>query len=150
MKKFLSFALFACFAGSLFPAYSADTVQPQSLSGLGVYRDVTSTAYSTNTHYTQGASFLFTNMVAYSTAYSTNPTIQQLDSVTVQVAMSTSSSTTGTWVNGSVQVATSGTWCATITTLPSASAVYWQLRLTDAATNTYYYQQQVLYADPHL
>ena len=132
-------------------APAADAVQPQTLDGVKLYRDVTSIAYSTNTHFTQGASLLMTNMVCYSTAdLGSNSVIQGLSTVTVEVATSTSSSSTGTWAEAAVQVASNGTWYLTLTNVPSASAVYWQTRLTDENTNTYYYQQQILYADPHL
>ena len=128
-----------------------DPVQPQTLDGVALYRDVTSINYSTNIHFTQGATILMTNMVCYSTAnLDTNSVIQGLDVVTVEVATSVSSTSTGTWSSATVQVASNGTWCATIDALPTASTVYWQCRLTDSGTNTYYYQQQMLYADPHL
>jgi FtsP/CotA-like multicopper oxidase with cupredoxin domain len=128
-----------------------DYVQPQTLSGIALYRDVTGIAYSTNIHFVQGASLLMTNMVCYSTAnLGTNRVIQGLDEVRGEVATSVSSTTTGTWHTAAVQVASNGTWHLTLDAIPTASTVYWQCRLTDSVTNTYYYQQQILYADPHL
>ena len=128
-----------------------DYVQPQSLSAVSVYRDASSIAYTTNTYYTQGASLLMTNMIAYSTAdLGTNSVVQGLSNVTVEVATSLSSSSTGTWVTATVLDAEAGTWTVTIPSLPAASAVYWQLRLTDSATNIYYYEKQILRANPHL
>jgi hypothetical protein len=152
MKKLLLFAAFACFA-VLFSSSvrAADTVVPQALDGGKLYRLTTSIEFSTNAYYAQGASFQFTNMTCYSSGYSTNPTVQGLDGVSVDVAWATSSSATGsTWYAGTVQVATSGTWCCTLTNMPASSSVYWQCRLTDAATNVYYYQQQMLRTNPHL
>lgn len=151
MKKILALtAVLAVAAGLLF-ANPDDPVQPQTLDGVNLYRDVTSIGYSTNIHFTQGASLLMTNMVCYSTAnLGTNSVVQGLDVVTVEVATSVSSSTTGTWSEASVQDITNGTWTINLTTLPTASTVYWQCRITDSGTNTYYYQTQMLYADPHL
>lgn len=132
------------------PARAADAVQPQSLSAVNLYRDVTTIDYSSAVHFTQGAPLLFTNMVCWSTASGTNAVKQGLDSVTVQVALSTSSTTTGTWQSATVQVASNGTWSATTTNLPAVSVVYWQCKITDVNTNVYYYQQQMIHADPHL
>ena len=130
---------------------AADSVVPQSLDGAKLYRDATSVEFSTNAIYAQGASFLFTNMVCYSTAYSTNPTIQKLSGVTVELTWATSSSSTGNvWKAGTVQNASAGTWCCSMTNMPASSAVYWQCRITDASTNVYYYQQQMLRSNAHL
>ena len=49
-------------------ALADDTVAPQTLSGVALYRDVVTINYSTNVHYTQGASLRMTNMQCYSTA----------------------------------------------------------------------------------
>lgn len=132
------------------PARAADAVQPQTLSAVNLYRDVTAIDYSSAVHFTQGAPLLFSNMVCWSTASGTNAVKQGLDSVTVQVALSTSSTTTGAWQTATVQVASNGTWYATTTNLPAVSVVYWQCKITDVNTNVYYYQQQMIHADPHL
>jgi hypothetical protein len=150
-KSFPLFLLLLCAMLSAPCVYSADAVQPQTLSNLKLYRDVTSINYSTNVHYTQGATLLMTNMQCYSSAdLGVSSTVQGLSTVTVEVATSTSSSTTGTWINATVLLATNGTYCVTIPSLPAYSTVYWQCRLTDVNTNIFYYQTQMLYADPHL
>ena len=153
MKKFkISILSALCAVLCAFPSSAADAVQPQTLDGVKLYRDVTSIDYSTNTHYTQGASLLMSNMVCYSSADLgvSNSVIQGLSTVTVAVAYSTASTTTGAWNTATVQIATNGTWYINLTNIPSASVIYWQCRLTDLATNVYYYQQQMLHADPHL
>lgn len=128
-----------------------DVVLPQALADVALYRDVTGINFTTNIHYTRGASMLMTNMTCYATAdLGTNSVLQALTGVTVAVASSTSSSATGTWSEATVQVAANGTWWIIIPALPESSAVYWQCRLTDSYTNTYYYQMQMLHADPHL
>lgn len=152
MKKYISMVTAAVLMCALIVlANPDDPVQPQTLDGVELYRDVTSIAYSTNVHYTQGATLLMTNMVCYSTAdLGTNSVIQGLDAVTVEVATSTSSTTTGSWTSATVQNITNGTWWVIVDAIPSASTIYWQCRITDSVTNVYYYQQQMLIADPHL
>jgi hypothetical protein len=126
-----------------------NAVQPQVLIDIPLYRDVTSISYSTNLYYTQGASILFSNITCYSTG--TNSQVRQgLSNVTVEVAMSTASGTTGTWVTATAVNAATGTFKVTYPALPSASTVYWQTRLTDVNTNIYYYQMQMLYGTAHL
>lgn len=149
MKKLLSILSILFILSSAVRA--ADSVVPQALDGGKLYRLTTSTEFSTNAIFAQGSSFLFTNMVCYSTAYSTNPTVQGLDGVTVEVAWSAASTTTNaTWHAATVQVAESGTWCCAMTNMPASSTIYWQARLTDASTNVYYYQLQMLRANSHL
>lgn len=152
MKRLLTLAMVCMLVMVAARAARADDpVQPQTLNGVALYRDTTGYNYTTNTHYTRGASLLMTNMACYATAdLGSNSVIQPLTGVTVEVAMSTSYSATGTWYAATVQTATNGTWGVSLQEIPDASTVYWQTRLTDAATNVYYYQIQMLYADPHL
>lgn len=152
MKQLIAKILIAgALALPLIALADGDAVEPQKLDGLSLYRDVTSIDYSTNVYYTQGATFLFTNMVLYSTAdLGTNSVLQGLSNVTVEVAMSTSSSSTGTWETASVQVPTNGTWYCIYSDVPEVSNPYWQCRITDASTNVYYYQKQMLHASEHL
>ena len=92
-----------------------------------------------------------TNMTCFSsTDLGTNSIRQGLSNVAVAVATSISSTTTGTWSAAVVQVASNGTWWIALTNLPAANTIYWQCRLTDSLTNVYYYQQQIIIADPHL
>lgn len=150
MKKLALVILLSAIC-NLQSALSADSVVPQSLDGGKLYRLTSSIEFSTNAIYTQGSSFLFTNMICYSTAEATNATVQGLDGVTVDVAWSTASSTTNaTWYRATVQNAASGTWTCALTNMPASSTIYWQCRLTDASTNVYHYQLQMLRANSHL
>lgn len=145
MKKSLAAVAAVAILAAVWPAAAADAVEPQTLNGVSLVRDATTVAITTNIQYTQGASLLFTNIVCYSDAEGT--TTQGLDTVTVEVGVG--NSTTSTWTTATVTDTDDGTWCATVT-LPEFSSVYWQCRLTDAATNVYYYQQQILQAAEHL
>lgn len=127
-----------------------DAVEPQSLDGVELHRGGTEIVATTNTVFTREATILFTNITCYATAdLGTNSVLQGLSNVTVEVAMSTSSTSTGVWETASVQVASNGTWQATYT-MPDANPVYWQVRLTDASTNIYYYTVQKLDTQSHL
>ena len=129
----------------------ANPIQPQTLNSAKLYRDEVSITYVTNIHFTQSATLLVTNCTLYSSAdLGTNSTIQGLSNITVEVATSSSSTSTGTWSTATVQIATNGTWWIRLADIPAASTIYWQCRITDATTNVYYYQQKMLYADPHL
>jgi hypothetical protein len=148
MKKHIVIALAAIVLASVATAQTS-SVSPQSLQGIALYRDTAAISYSTNIYYTQGSSILFTNITCYSTGTNASA-VQNLSNVTVEVAMSTSPSTTGTWVQASVMNAASNAWKATYTTLPASATVYWQTRITDIRTNIYYYQMQMLYGTAHL
>jgi len=128
-----------------------DTVQPQTLDGVKLYRDVGPVLFTTNITYTQGAPLRLTNVVCYSTAnLGTNSVVQGLDVVTVEAAFSASASTTGSWRTATVTSTNLGKWTFSLTNLPTVSVIYWQCRITDSQTNRYYYQQQMLQANPHL
>ena len=148
MKKHIVIALAAIVILANVAHAQTSSVAPQTLQGISLYRDTAAISYSTNSYYTQGSSILFTNITCYS---GTNGSaVQVLSNVTVEVAMSTSPSTTGTWVQASIMNAASNAWKATYTTLPASATVYWQTRLTDINTNIYYYQMQMLYGTAHL
>lgn len=141
----------ACALISLSAFAAGDTVAPQTLSGAALYRDTVAIGYSSTTHFTQGAPLMMTGMQCFATAnLGTNSVIQGLSNVTVSVATSVSSTSTGTWSAATVQVSSNGTWWISLTNLPTSSTIYWQCRLTDSLTNVYYYQQQIIKADPHL
>lgn len=150
-NRLILFALISALAAFGVRAFAADYVQPQAINGASLYREATSIAYTTNVYFTQGASLLFTNMVAYSTAdLGTNSVVQGLDGVTIQVGVSESATATGVWYTGAAISAAAGTWTATVTNVPAVSSVYWQLKLTDASTNVYYYEKQIIRANTHL
>lgn len=133
---------------AVWPAAGADAVEPQSISGLRMLRDVPNVVSTTNIVYVQGASFRFTNCICYADALGV--VTQGLDGVTVEVGLG--NSTTSTWYTMTVADAANGTWWGDAAELPSFASVFWQLRLTDSTsqTNIYYYQQGILSAAPHL
>jgi hypothetical protein len=141
MKKLILASLLIAAAA----AHAVDSVQPQTLSGVRNLRDQATIAGTTNIALAQGATLRFTNCLAYADA--TGSVVQGLDGVTCDVGVG--SSTTSIWYRVTVQSAAQGKWAGHVT-LPRIETIYWQLRLTDAATNIYYYPQQSLRAIPTL
>jgi hypothetical protein len=83
---------------------------------------------------------LFTNCVMYQGTNSASD-VQGLDGVTVELTVGNSAVTT-TVVNATAQVASNGTWWASVT-LPSIGGnglpYYAQIKIVDASTNSYIY-----------
>lgn len=128
-----------------------DTVTPQKLDGIKLYRGGTEVALTTNTVFTQGATILFTNLQVFATSdLGTNSVVQGLSNVTAQIAMSSSLSSTGTWVEATAQDVTNGTLYCSYPAFPEAGNAYWQLRLVDGTTNDYYYIIGKLLGQDHL
>ena len=125
----------ACFAVT---AILAANVQHQTLDGIVLARTAASTATSTNISYHAGETLVLTNIQCLALGTAT----QNLTSVAIEVGIGTSSA--GIWATGTPLVAADGTFFCPVTVPVGLSAVYWQTRLTDAATNTYYYPMQKL------
>ena len=139
-------ALVASFVGIPLPAPADDAITPQSVTVTN-WRDTASIEYSSDVIFVQGATMQW-NMFLAGVAYSTNGyTAQGLSNVTVQVSIG--NSTTSTLYTASIINASNGQ-ARVSAPLPAMSKVYWQPRAVDANTNTYYYQQQMLHAEPAL
>jgi len=121
-------------------------VVPQSVTVTN-WRDTASIEYSSAVTYVQGASMRWDLYLA-SVAYSTNGyTAQNLSNVTVTVAVG--NSTTSTTYTATLIDPTNGQARVTAP-LPAYSKAYWQVLITDANTNSYRYQQQIVKAEPAL
>lgn len=131
-------ALLLLLALAVYPAHAADSVEPQSIT-VNNLRNVASGAQASTVEFYQGASILFTNCVCY-TGTNTSTAVQGLDSVAVELTLGNSTSTTRVFT-ATVQVASNGTWWCAATIPPGGSSFtcYAQVKLTDAATNTYIY-----------
>jgi hypothetical protein len=120
----------------------------QTLSGLAlspVSADSTP-AVTTNRFYSQAATLLLTNC----TALAESGARADLSGLDIDVGIAVSLASTSTvWHAGAPIVATNGTWAASVS-LPSVATIYWQLRLTDAATNRFHYPVQQIRARPNL
>lgn len=127
-------------------ASAADPVAPQTVAATNL-RATVSVEYTCNTIYTAGSTVLFTNCVAYSGA-GTNSAVQKLNGVTLKLLLSDGTTTS---TNTATSVSTNaGTWKATVMLPDNPNSIYWQLKITDANTNTYYYGKQMLRAQKHL
>lgn len=123
-------------------------VTPQSIE-VDDLRGKTSIEETTTSKYTQGASILFTNCAAYAGS-TTNAARQDLTAVTAELLISSASSGGSVETNAVTAInATNGTWWAA-GTVPASDPMYWQLRLTDANTNIYYYLQEKIPTQDHL
>jgi len=139
-------ALVAAALGAACNLFAQDVVVPQSLSVTN-WRDTVSIEYSSEVVYVQGAT-LRLNLALASVASSTNGfTAQGLDEVAVAVTVG--NTTTSTVYSATVLDVTNGTARADVL-LPAMSKAYWQVRITDVNTNVYYYQQQIIKAEPAL
>jgi hypothetical protein len=143
MKRLTLAAVILCLA---LGALAADKVAPQSVTATNL-RATVSNPFTSDTLYTAGSSILFTNCVAYSGA-GTNSAKQGLSGVTMKLIVSDGTTTT---TNTATAISTNGgTWTATATLPDTTSSVFWQLKLTDAQTNIYYYGKQILKTQKHL
>lgn len=123
-----------------------DYVQPQTLDGATLTRAATAISYTTNTQYTGGAPLFFTNLLLLAEGGAT----QGLSEVTVELAASASSTSTGVWTEVSVQSTNGLVYGSLDLPTSTGSSIYWQARITDADTNVYYYIKNLLYVGGHL
>ena len=101
---------------------------------------------TTNRWFSQSATLLLTNC----TALADSGAPIDLTDLSLHVGIATALASTSTvWHAGAATNPTNGVWAAAVT-LPAASPAYWQLRLTDAATNTFHYPIQQLRTRGHL
>ena len=138
--------LFVCFVGLSSLLAADDTIAPQSVTVTN-WRDTATIEYSSPIIFVQEATMQWNLYLASVAASSNGYTAQGLSNVTVQVAVGTI--TTSIVYTARIIDATNGQ-ARVSAPLPAASKVYWQARATDANTNVYYYQQQMLHAEPSL
>jgi hypothetical protein len=94
-----------------------------------------------NTPFVEGTTLLLTNCVIYSGG-TTSSAVQGLDGITVEIRIGdlfSSTAYTGTVIN-----AASGTWWKAITVPTNYQSVFLQLKVTDAATNSYIYPLRLI------
>ena len=121
-------------------AFSADTVAPASVTFTNTRGDVANTEISP-TYFVEGTTLLMTNCVIYSGS-TTSSVVQGLDGVAVELRVGDLFSSTA--YTGTVQVAASGTWWKAITVPTNYTSLFLQLKVTDAATNSYIYPLRMI------
>ena len=122
------------------PCLSADSIAPASVTFTNCRGDVANTKIS-NTPFVEGTTLLLTNCVIYSGG-TTSSAVQGLDGITVEIRIGdlfSSTAYTGTVIN-----AASGTWWKAIPVPTNYQSVFLQLKVTDAATNSYIYPLRLI------
>ena len=118
----------------------SDMVIPASCTVTNCRGDAQS--YASGASYYENTSLLFTNCVVYSGG-DTSSAIQGLNAVTVQLRIGQIG--LNILSTGTVQNATSGTWCATVS-IPTntGGSVFMQLKLIDSFTNSFIYPWKMI------
>jgi hypothetical protein len=123
----------------MFVAFAADAVEPCYICMTNIRNEAV--GYVAEESFYRNTTLRFTNCVAKSGTTAASAA-QGLEGVTIQVKIGTATNDTVAYT-GAVQVATSGTWyCSAVT--PTGTTAYIQVRLTDAATNSYIYPWKVI------
>lgn len=116
---------------------AADSVEPASCTFTNNRNDTIS--YVTDTEYYRGTSILFTNCVLQTTG----TVAQGLSAVTVELKWGTSA--TNHTYTANVQDAAAGKWWLSMTIPTNWEAPNIQIKVTDAATNSYIYPWKLVH-----
>jgi hypothetical protein len=112
-------------------------VEPQSCTMTNSRTDSLD-AFVADIQYYRNTSFLFTNCVVQGSSGSA----ENLTNTTISIYVGDSTSTSN--YTGSVQTATTGTWCASFTIPTNWTRPNIWIKLTDTATNSYIYPRKIL------
>jgi hypothetical protein len=129
----------AMFFALVCASVATDAVEPCYICMTNIRNEAV--GYVAEESFYRNTTLRFTNCVAKSGTTAASAA-QGLEGVTIQVKIGTATNDTVAYT-GAVQVATSGTWyCSAVT--PTGTTAYIQVRLTDAATNSYIYPWKVI------
>ena len=119
---------------------SADSVSPASCTTTNFRNEAQ--AYVSGNSYWEGTTLLLTNCVLYSGGDTSSP-VQGLAGVAIQARVGLI--TTNTPYTGNVQVASNGTWWVSLNVpTNTGGSLFLQVKLTDAATNSYIYPWKMI------
>jgi len=120
--------------GGVRNASAADAVVPESCSVTNLRGEAQGKVGTADFY--RGASILLTNCVLYA-GTSTNSARQGLDGVTVECRIGAQDLSTA--YTGTVDVASNGTWFATVAAPTNSSSAWLQIKITDGSGNSYIY-----------